>query len=204
MKLPHLIITTACIALLSACSDQTTAPVAENQMSDEAYIAQSRETVLALKTALMTELQTAIKANGVAAAIQVCQSVAQPITDSVTAGDPNIKIARTALRYRNPANAPDETSAAILEDWTRSVETDGPAPAPIVTREGRSVIVHHPIVLQEAACLMCHGDPDTFAPEVTQALQKLYPDDVATGFEIGDLRGAFRVAEQMGSFRKFL
>jgi hypothetical protein len=49
-----------------------------------------------------------------------------------------------------------------------------------------------------------HGDPDTFAPEVSQALQKLYPDDAATGFEIGDLRGAFRVAEQMGSFRKFL
>jgi hypothetical protein len=43
-----------------------------------------------------------------------------------------------------------------------------------------------------------HGDPDTFAPEVSQALQKLYPDDAATGFEIGDLRGAFRVAEQMG------
>jgi hypothetical protein len=38
-----------------------------------------------------------------------------------------------------------------------------------------------------------HGDPDTFAPEVSQALQKLYPDDAATGFAIGDLRGAFRV-----------
>jgi hypothetical protein len=107
--------------------------------------------------------------------------------------NPNITIARTALRYRNPANAPDEISTTILEEWTRHVETGGSAPAPIVTREGKSVIVHHPIIMQDATCLMCHGNPDTFAPEVTQALQQLYPDDAATGFELGDLRGAFRV-----------
>jgi len=192
MKLPHILIPSVCIALLSACSDQTTAPVAKKQMSDEAYIAQSRETVLALKTALMTELQTAIKANGVAAGIQVCQSVAQPTTDGVTAGEPKTKISRTALRVRNPANAPDATSTAILQEWTQRVLATSQPPAPAVSREGDSVIVHHPILLQEG-CVACHGKPDTFAPEVAQALQTLYPNDEATGFAVGQLRGAFRI-----------
>lgn len=190
---PHRLTAIACIALLSACSEQTPADTVEAETSDEAYIAESRATVLALKNNLSQELRTAIQNEGVPAAIEVCQSVASPITDNVTAEDPKISIARTALRYRNPTNAPDEASAAIMQDWTRRNETGGPAPAPVVTRGDQSVIVHHPIMLQEAACLMCHGDPDTIAPEVTQALQTLYPDDAATGFEIGDLRGAFRV-----------
>jgi len=193
MKSLNLISATACIALLSACSEQAPTATVDDQTSDEAYINESRATVMALKETLSQELRIAIQTKGVPAAIQVCQSVALPITDGVTAGDPKTKIARTALRFRNPANTPDETSAAILKGWTNSVATSGEAPAPIVTREGKSVIVHHPIVMQDAACLMCHGNPDTFAPEVTQALQKLYPDDAATGFELGDLRGAFRV-----------
>ena len=39
----------------------------------------------------------------------------------------------------------------------------------------------------EAACLMCHGD--NIAPPIAGRLASLYPDDRATGFLEGDLRG---------------
>jgi hypothetical protein len=34
---------------------------------------------------------------------------------------------------------------------------------------------------------------DQLSPEVRAALAEQYPDDQATGFEVGDLRGAFIV-----------
>ena len=38
-------------------------------------------------------------------------------------------------------------------------------------------------------CLQCHGVE--LAPGVSEALARLYPDDLGTGFREGDIRGAF-------------
>lgn len=47
-----------------------------------------------------------------------------------------------------------------------------------------------PILLQPL-CLTCHGA--SLAPELQSRIDELYPDDRATGFEVGDLRGVFWV-----------
>ena len=39
----------------------------------------------------------------------------------------------------------------------------------------------------------CHGG--TLDPEVTAKLKELYPQDAATGFKVGDLRGAFTIRQ---------
>ncbi len=39
-------------------------------------------------------------------------------------------------------------------------------------------------------CLACHGAADTIAPEVAEKIHMLYPDDKATGYVEGQLRGA--------------
>ena len=44
-------------------------------------------------------------------------------------------------------------------------------------------------------CLACHGQE--IAPPVAEKLAELYPGDKATGFEEGDLRGAFVVVRQL-------
>ena len=43
----------------------------------------------------------------------------------------------------------------------------------------------------EPVCLACHGK--ALSPETTTALRRHYPDDAATGFDAGDLRGALWV-----------
>lgn len=51
-----------------------------------------------------------------------------------------------------------------------------------------------PIVLGNPLCLQCHGAPGKdITAETLAAIQKLYPDDKATGFQPGDLRGLWRV-----------
>lgn len=44
----------------------------------------------------------------------------------------------------------------------------------------------------EEVCLTCHGA--AIAPAVLEKIQALYPDDKATGFGLGDIRGAFSVS----------
>ena len=40
-------------------------------------------------------------------------------------------------------------------------------------------------------CLMCHGSG--LDPALKAEIDRLYPDDQATGFKAGELRGAFTV-----------
>ena len=42
-----------------------------------------------------------------------------------------------------------------------------------------------------APCLACHGPADDLDEDVRSALAESYPDDQATGFAEGDLRGWF-------------
>ena len=42
-------------------------------------------------------------------------------------------------------------------------------------------------------CLQCHGPRDALEPTVRRALDALYPEDRATGYGVGDLRGVVRV-----------
>ena len=40
-------------------------------------------------------------------------------------------------------------------------------------------------------CLACHGT--ALAPDVAETLARVYPDDQATGFDLGDIRDAFSI-----------
>ena len=70
---------------------------------------------------------------------------------------------------------------------------EAPKPQVITNADGiRDFLA--PIVLGNPLCLQCHGTPGKdIAPETLAAIQKLYPDDKATGFKLGDLRGLWRI-----------
>lgn len=46
-------------------------------------------------------------------------------------------------------------------------------------------------------CLNCHGDPGEFEPEVFSLLRERYPEDAATGYSAGQLRGAVSVQARL-------
>jgi hypothetical protein len=41
-----------------------------------------------------------------------------------------------------------------------------------------------------ALCLSCHGAAEQMTPGIRAKLQALYPDDKATGYAVGQIRGA--------------
>ena len=56
--------------------------------------------------------------------------------------------------------------------------------------QGEVLLYTKPILLTNALCLSCNGDPKKdIAPETSAKLKELYPQDSATGYAIGDLRG---------------
>ena len=92
---------------------------------------------------------------------------------------------RTSHRLRNPDNAPPEWADDIVK---RSAGTAAESAERHVVDLGDRLGVLAPIGTL-GLCTTCHGDAETFPPELSAALAEAYPDDQATGFEVGELRG---------------
>jgi hypothetical protein len=58
----------------------------------------------------------------------------------------------------------------------------------------RDVIFYKPIMISMPTCLKCHGKPNIDIDEATlKAIAEKYPNDLATGYNLSDLRGAWKI-----------
>jgi putative hemolysin len=132
---------------------------------------------------LKAALVAAIDEGGPEAAIAVCHEQA-PIIAAAVAASEGIKIGRTSSKLRNQANQPPE--------WARDlIAQQHDEPIWLAGPEGRLAGLL-PIRLQPE-CEICHGAPTAIAEELLARINESYPDDQATGFAAGDLRGWFWV-----------
>lgn len=142
---------------------------------------------------LSAALGESIGKSGPAGALGVCSEKAPQIAREVAAAH-GVTLRRATHKPRNPKNAADEAEKAALEAFLAAVKRkEAPKPQIIVNADGSRAFIA-PIVLGNPLCLQCHGMPGKeIAPETLAAIEKLYPDDKATGFQLGDLRGLWRV-----------
>lgn len=166
---------------------------------DDARVAAARAASRDLGETLKGQLMTAIKSGGPVSAIPVCNAIA-PAIGNETSAKHNLTIRRTALRVRNPSNAPDALEMRVLEDFVKKLEA-GADPATLEHSETvviDGVATHRymkAIPMAAEPCSACHGVE--LKPEVQAEISKLYPNDKATGFKPGDLRGAFSVTQKV-------
>ena len=179
--------------LLTACQPEDASDSAARIGAEEKsrYLEKSEALAGQLQKALGSRLMAAMKEGGPVNGIGVCQRIAQDITRMTGDEAANISISRTALRVRNPVNHADPGSRAVLAHWQEQLKA-GEALGPRLTEKEGSVIVHRPI-MTAAICLQCHGPTEKIDKETLAILRELYPEDQATGFAEGDLRGAFRI-----------
>ena len=137
----------------------------------------------ALFNELSTRLLAAMSNGGPAKAIEVCSKLAPKLAKDV-GEQHHVSIGRTAVRLRNANNLPPEWAEPLLKDL--------PTKPVFQELENGSTGVLFPILLK-VQCLTCHGPDDKIAPEIRTELARLYPNDKATGFQEGDLRGWFWV-----------
>lgn len=146
----------------------------------------------ALIKSLGGQLKAAMQASGPVGAIQVCQQVALPLTTATGESMEGVTMRRTSVRVRNPENRPDARDLRILEIFAaKAGNAEGP-PEPVIEWSEGTAHFYRPLMMQEV-CLNCHGDPASFPADLQQTLAALYPEDEATGFAAGELRGVIRV-----------
>jgi len=113
----------------------------------------------------------------------VCNSMASKMVNDYNNITPNVTIRRTALKYRNPANKPDKTDEDVMYALVDSKDFK-----PVAVDMGSTYRVYKPLRI-ETRCLACHGDENRMSKQVKQMIKEKYPEDMATGFKEGDLRG---------------
>lgn len=150
-----------------------------------------------MAAALQTELKSAMQAGGPVAAIGVCNTKAVPITRKV-AREQGMHVGRVSLKNRNPANLPVAWQIAVLEDFERQKDEGQDigslAWSETISIDGEKEFRFMKAIPTGPVCLACHGT--ALSPEVSRVLADLYPDDRATGYREGDIRGAFVVTHR--------
>jgi hypothetical protein len=149
----------------------------------------------ALASGLVGQLTQAIEEGGPAGAVAFCAEDAISLTRRLQAEhDDRISVKRTTLRWRNPENAPDAWEERVLR-YLEELEARDPEAVPgELTAGGPEGTLRYYRVLRVAPmCLSCHGPVESLDPEVRAILRTHYPDDRATGYEQGELRGVIRV-----------
>jgi hypothetical protein len=143
---------------------------------------------------LKKELLAAMKQGDPMQAMDVCKTKAMPITAEAQKSS-GIAVGRTSEKYRNPENKPDAWETATLQQFAtrmgKGEDAKGIDHAEVVTMEGKPVFRYMKALPVAPPCLACHGS--NIAPEVQAKIKTLYPEDKATGFNAGALRGAFTV-----------
>ncbi len=159
--------------------------LANERLSEDerAQLQRARAAQKALGSTLIKTVTAAVAADGHAAGIKACNVEASGIAQRVRQ-DHDVQIGRTSHKVRNPDNSPN--------DWMQPV-VDARYDGVVLQRgpEGQLGMAA-PIHLAEM-CTSCHGTSQQLAEGVPEALATLYPEDRATGFAPGDLRGWFWV-----------
>jgi len=177
---------------LDCSSDQ------QSSANPEADVRAAKSAIKEFAGALQMELKAAMKAGGPVAAIGVCSTQAMPITAQVSA-DHGMTLSRVSLKNRNPANAANDWQSAVLQDFEKK-KLAGKDISKLTWSETVKVGNGQEFRFMKAiptgeVCLKCHGTQ--IAPEVGQVLASLYPQDRATGYKEGDIRGTFVVTRKL-------
>lgn len=151
-----------------------------------------KEIVAASQQALQQALMSAIEGKGLTGAVDYCQAnafdIVKDLEDSL-----GVEIKRVSQKPRNPLDTPDSVEQLILSAYAYDF-----SPANAVNQvqelDDRTLIFTQPIAIGNGMCLNCHGTPgEQISKEVLAIIQSKYPNDQATGYALGELRGMWSV-----------
>ena len=205
-----LLIIAGIVFLFVSCSKEESAKITpETQKKDvkesiskikinkETEIANAKLAIKTYAGALKSELKKAMGEGGPVNAISVCNTKAMPITNQVSK-EQGLKLSRVSLKNRNPNNAPNDWQRKVLEDFETRKSTGEDIKsmtyAEVIEQNNSKQFRFMKAIPTGEMCVLCHGA--NIASGVRIKLDELYPEDKATGFNIGDIRGAFVVTKE--------
>ncbi len=181
------------IAVIIACISAFAAAPAMAKADMAALAKEGKGVMMKFGKTLKGELQAAVKAKGFGHAVEVCSVKAPEIAEKISASE-GWSVARSSHKLRNPHNAPDAFTAAVIKDFlarqARGEDPKAMVKTAIVEEDGKKVFRMVKAIPTGKLCLNCHGGAEV-KPGVEAVLKEHYPEDKARGFKIGEMRGVF-------------
>lgn len=176
------------LSVLSACQQ------GDEQPSEE-LIGQGQALSAQFVATLQPTLQGAMQQGGPLGAIEVCAVEAPRIAADLSEAS-GWGVTRVSLRARNQLTAiPDAWEANVLAEFDQR-QLDG---EPVEQLNVAAVVDGEFRYMQAQAtgplCLTCHGTD--ISSEVRSVLSQHYPQDMATGYTAGQIRGAISVRKPL-------
>ena len=148
------------------------------------------------------KLKAAMSTDGPVAAVGVCKESAPAIARQLSIAN-DAKVTRVGTRVRNQnmgvpnawqkealtqfeARLSQGEKAADVEYW--QVADNG---------HGKSELRYAKAIAIQPQCLSCHGSAQDIAAPLAEKLRIEYPNDQATGYSVGQLRGAVVVTRPL-------
>ena len=160
----------------------------------------AKQKIGAFSAELKATLKQAISNGGPGKGIVACREEA-PLIAAKHSVD-GWQIARRSDKNRNTANKPDSWEQQQIAKFAAALSS-GADPATLSSSEKSATEYRFakPIVM-DTMCLACHGS--YLGEDVKRALKQHYPQDLATGFSQGELRGIFSVKKQLPALSRLM
>jgi hypothetical protein len=188
--------------LLLTVTGMAAAQSAPPSTIDASFVQSTRGIAGELLGQLGQKLKAAMSIDGPVAAVSVCKESAPAIARQLSIAN-DAKVTRVGTRVRNQnmgipnawqkealtqfeARLSQGEKAADIEYW--QVADNG---------HGKSELRYAKAIAIQPQCLSCHGSAQDIAAPLAEKLRIEYPNDQATGYSVGQLRGAVVVTRPL-------
>lgn len=146
-------------------------------------------------------LKQEMKSGGPGKAIMVCRDLAPQIAGEISRAN-GWQVTRVGTRVRNPM-------LGLADDWERKVLANFAARAAkgekykdiafgeVLEFGGAKHYRFMKAIPVKQGCLGCHGSAEQIPDGVKARLASNYPHDRATGYQVGELRGAVSIVQPL-------
>ena len=169
--------------------------------NDEAkLLEEARSIAQTLPPKMLNVIQSEIKKGGPEQALDACNQLS-PKMAALATEETGWAIRRVSMKNRNPKAVPDEWEKGVLAEFEQRLSAGEPPMAMdkgMIVADGDKKFYRYmrPLMTQKL-CMECHGPADGISPNVKARLNELYPDDRATGFTEGKMRGALTIKKPL-------
>lgn len=186
------------LALFASLILMTSAVYAEDISK---YQDESRAVAMPFLKQLGAVNQKAVSEGGPESAIKVCKDVAPQMASDISR-QTGWKLTRVSLKVRNPLlGTPDAWEQKSLQEFeARAAKGEKPETmevAEIVQEPAGKYFRFIKAIPVQAGCVACHGSVEQIADNVKVRLHEEYPHDKATGYNVGQIRGAVSIKRPM-------
>jgi len=187
------------ISLAGTASAQNVSPPSG---LDTVTIEQTRTIANELLGQLGQKLKSTMSAEGPEAAVSVCKEASPSIAKTLSAKH-GAQMTRVGTRVRNPAMGTPNAwqKDALMQFESRLAQGEAPATMEywkvVNIDDGKRELHYAKAIMVQAICLSCHGAASEIPASLSEKIRIEYPQDQATGYSVGKLRGAVVVSKPL-------